>query len=59
MENNKLEYVAGTGPRSIMNFITSACMCMNFNIKDIRIKPMRLWSKFRKLVTLENLQKIT
>ena len=32
-------------------------MCVDFNIKDIRIQPMRLQSKYRKLVNLENLQK--
>ena len=45
------------GPRSNTTFITSACICVNFNSKDIRIQPMRLKSKYRKLVNLENLQK--
>ena len=48
--------MAGMGPMSNMTFITSACMCVNFNSKDIRIQPVRLQSKCRKLVTLENLQ---
>ena len=30
---------------------------MNFNSKDIRIQPAKLKSKYRKLATLENLQK--
>ena len=45
------------GPRSNMTFITSACICVPFNSKDIRIQSTRLKSKYRKLVTLENLQK--
>ena len=40
-----------------MTFITSACISVNFNSKDIRIQSARLKSKYRKLVTLENLQK--
>ena len=50
-------YIAGMGPRSNMTFITSACMCVNFNSKDIGIQPTRLKSKYRKLVTLENLER--
>ena len=50
-------YVAGMGPRSNMTFITSACMCVNFNSKDIRIQSARLQTKYRKLVTLKNIQK--
>ena len=50
-------YLAGKGPRSNMSFITFTCMCENFNSKDIRIKPTRLQSKYRKLVNLQNLHK--
>ena len=31
--DNEFEYVAGMVPRSIMSFITSACMWVNFNSK--------------------------
>ena len=40
-----------------MTFITSACIYVNFNSKDIRIQSARLQTKYRKPVTLENLQK--
>ena len=31
--DNEFEYVAGMVPRSIMRFITSACMWVTFNSK--------------------------